>query len=89
MAVVLPAPLAPRNPNISPLSDLKGDMVGGREVAEPFCQPFSFDYNFVCHGELFLKVHKTILNSWLNGLNHNLFVAELFELLAQRINGKR
>ena len=34
MVVVLPAPLAPRKPKISPRSDRKRHMVDGREIAE-------------------------------------------------------
>jgi hypothetical protein len=34
MAVVLPAPLAPRNPKISPFMHIKADMIDGSEVTE-------------------------------------------------------
>ena len=47
MAVVLPAPLAPRKPKISPLFTLKEMSVDGAEIAEGFDEMFHFDDRFV------------------------------------------
>ena len=49
MTVDLPEPFGPRKPKMEPLLDLEADVIHGREVAEPFGQPFALDHRVAGH----------------------------------------
>ena len=49
MNVVLPLPLGPRKPQISPCADLQIDVIDGREVAEALGHSAHIDGEIVSH----------------------------------------
>ena len=63
-------------------------MVGSSEITELFCKTFRFDYNFICHGFLFLKVHKTVFDGRFNNLYDDIPMSQTDKSIAKRINCK-
>ena len=87
IAVVFPAPLAPKKPKISPSYTSK--VMAFVAMKSPNClvSLFVYDY-FACHFSLFLfhQIYETIFNGRCNFFVFNILVFLVFQLLYQLLH---